>query len=403
MFLQTILMSIKEIRRNLMRSILTILGIVIGVASVIIMVTLGSGATEKVTSYLGDLGTNLLMVRPSQAAFRSGARFDSIMFRYADSTAIEQEIDGISAVAPQSSRSVQVIYGNENQPIQINGSTNGYITAMNWVISLGRSFTEGESHSGKAVCILGATSRDQLFGAQNPVGESIRLQNTSFRVIGVFEKKGSLAFGVGDQDDFILVPIKAFQRRITGNDFVSTIMVSARDSASTEKVKSDIENLMRQRRKVKLDKEDDFEVTDMKDALSMVTKVTGTLTLVLSAIAAISLLVGGIGIMNIMLVSVTERTREIGIRLAIGALERNVLTQFLLEAIVLSSFGGLLGMIFGLGATAIVSNIIDLPFVFSPGTILIAFVFSAGVGVIFGFFPARKAARLDPIEALRHE
>ena len=274
---------------------------------------------------------------------------------------------------------------------------------MNWKISLGRSFTDGESHSGKTVCILGATARDELFGAQNPVGESIRLQSTSFRVIGVFEKKGSLAFGVGDQDDFFLVPLKAFQRRIAGNDFVSNILVSAKEGVSTEKVKRDIENLMRQRRKIKLGEEDNFEVTDMKDPVSMVTKVTGTLTLVLSAIAAISLLVGGIGIMNIMLVSVTERTREIGIRLAIGALERNVLTQFLLEAIVLSSFGGLLGMIFGLSVTAIVSHVIGLPFVFSPGTVLIAFVFSAGVGVIFGFFPARKAARLDPIEALRHE
>jgi putative ABC transport system permease protein len=403
MFWQTILMSIREIRRNLMRSILTILGIVIGVASVIIMVTLGSGATEKVTSYLGDLGTNLLMVRPSQAAFRSGARFESIMFKYADCTAIEREIDGISSVAPNVSRSVQVIYGNQNRPTSITGSTNGYITGQNWVISLGRSFTEGESHSGKTVCILGATVRDELFGAQNPVGESIRLQNASFRVIGVFEKKGSLAFGIGDQDDFILIPLKAFQRRIAGNDFVSGIIVSARNDASTEKVKGDIENLMRQRRKIKIDEEDDFEVTDMKDAVSMVTRVTGTLTLVLSAIAAISLLVGGIGIMNIMLVSVTERTREIGIRLAIGALERNVLTQFLVEAIVLSSFGGLLGMILGLSITALVSHFIEIPFVFSSGIVLIAFMFSAGVGIIFGFFPARKAARLDPIDALRHE
>ncbi len=386
-----------------MRSILTILGIVIGVASVIIMVTLGSGATEKVTSYLGDLGTNLLTVRPSQAAFRSGARFESIMFKYADSVAIEKEIDGIAAVSPRAGRSVQVIYGNENRPIQIDGSTNGYITAENRKIALGRSFTEGESRSGKTVCILGATARDDLFGAQNPVGKTIRLQNVSFRVIGVFEEKGSLAFGIGDQDNFILVPLKAFQRRIAGNTFISNIVVSARNDTSTEKVKADIENLMRQRRKVKLGEEDNFEVTDMKDALSMITRITGTLTLVLSAIAAISLLVGGIGIMNIMLVSVTERTREIGIRLAIGALERNVLTQFLLEAIVLSSFGGILGMIFGLGITAVVSNLIDLPFVFSPGVILIAFLFSAGVGVIFGFFPARKAARLDPIDALRHE
>jgi putative ABC transport system permease protein len=403
MFWQTILMAVKEIRRNLMRSILTILGIVIGVASVIIMVTLGSGATEELTSFLGGLGTNLLQLNPSQAAYRSGARIESIMFDYADVTAIEREIDGISAVAPVSDSRVQVIYGNENRPASITGSTNDYLIARNWEVALGRSFTDGENHSGKNVCILGQTVRDELFGAQNPVDESIRLKNISFRIIGVLEKKGSMVFGMGDQDDFILIPLRAFQRRIAGNNFVSTIVISAKNSVSTERVKSDIENLMRQRRKLEIDEEDDFEVTDMKDAVSEITVITGMLTMVLSAIAAISLLVGGIGIMNIMLVSVTERTREIGIRLAIGALERNVLTQFLLEAIVLSSFGGLLGIIVGLSVTALLVQYIKIPFVFSLGIVFIAFMFSAGVGIVFGFFPARKAARLDPIDALRHE
>ena len=403
MFWQTILMAVKEIRRNLMRSILTILGIVIGVASVIIMVTLGSGATEELTSFLGGLGTNLLQLNPSQAAYRSGARIESIMFDYADVTAIEREIDGISAVAPVSDSRVQVIYGNENRPASITGSTNDYLIARNWEVALGRSFTDGENHSGKNVCILGQTVRDELFGAQNPVDESIRLKNISFRIIGVLEKKGSMVFGMGDQDDFILIPLRAFQRRIAGNNFVSAIVISAKNSVSTEKVKSDIENLMRQRRKLEIDEEDDFEVTDMKDAVSEITVITGMLTMVLSAIAAISLLVGGIGIMNIMLVSVTERTREIGIRLAIGALERNVLTQFLLEAIVLSSFGGLLGIILGLSVTALLVQYIKIPFVFSFGIVFIAFMFSAGVGIVFGFFPARKAARLDPIDALRHE
>jgi putative ABC transport system permease protein len=325
------------------------------------------------------------------------------MFDYSDVAAIEQEIDGISAVAPVSSRSVQVIYGNENQPVSITGSTNGYLIARDWEVGLGRSFTDSENLSGKNVCVLGETVRKELFGAQDPVGESIRLKNISFRVIGVLEKRGSMAFGMGDQDDLILIPLRAFQRRIAGNTFISTIIISAKNTVSTERVKNDIADLMRQRRKLKIDEEDDFEIEDMKDAMSQIAGVTGMLTGVLSAIAAISLLVGGIGIMNIMLVSVTERTREIGIRLAIGALERNVLTQFLLEAIVLSSFGGLLGITLGLSATALLVHYIKIPFVFSPGIVVIAFIFSAGVGIIFGFFPARKAARLDPIDALRHE
>jgi len=403
MLWQTILLSMREIRRNLMRSALTILGIVIGVASVIIMVTLGFGATARVTSEISTLGSNLIWVQPSYEAIRNGARVESVMFDDADCTAIEREIDNIYAVAPYSANNAQLIYGNQNISAQVVGSTNGYIKAQDWEIGLGRSFTDGEVESGKAVCILGSTVREDLFGAQNPVGESIRLKNITFQVIGVFAAKELVAFGMEDPNNFVLVPIRAMQRRITGNQFINLIFVSARDSNSTEKVKEDIAKLLRQRRRIPLGKEDTFSLSDQAGISSAVNKVILVLTGVLGAIAAVSLLVGGIGIMNIMLVSVTERTREIGIRLAVGALEKNVLTQFLVEAMVLSSLGGLVGVVIGLSATFFISKPLNLPFIVNPAVILLAFVFSAGVGVVFGFFPARKAARLDPIDALRHE
>ena len=403
MLWQTILLSIREIRRNLMRSTLTILGIVIGVASVIIMVTLGFGATAKVTSDISTMGSNLIWVMPSREAVRGGARVESVLFEYADCLAIEREIDNIYAVAPYIGYSSQLVYGNQNTSAEVVGSTNGYIKAQDWEIADGRSFTEGEAGSGKAVCILGSTIREELFGAQNPVGESIRLKNISFQVIGVFEAKELVAFGTQDPNNFVLVPMRAMQRRITGNKYINLIFVSAQDSDSTEKVKEDITKLMRQRRRIPIGKEDTFQISDQAGISSIVNKVLLTLTAVLGAIAAVSLLVGGIGIMNIMLVSVTERTREIGIRLAIGALERNVLTQFLVEAVVLSSFGGVVGVAMGLTAAFFISKPLNLPLIVNPGVILLAFAFSAGVGVVFGFFPARKAARLDPIDALRHE
>jgi putative ABC transport system permease protein len=317
--------------------------------------------------------------------------------------AIEREIENIRAVAPYLFDSSQLIYGNQNTSSDVIGSTNGFITAQNWKIDLGRAFSEGENSAGKAVCILGASVREELFGGQNPVGASIRIKNITFRVIGVFESKGKVAFGMGDPNDFVLVPMRVMQRRITGHKFINMIFVSARDSGSTETVKEEIAKLMRQRRRIPVGKEDTFTISDQEGILSAVTNVTQILTAVLGAIAAVSLLVGGIGIMNIMLVSVTERTREIGIRLAIGALEKNVLTQFLVEAMVLSSFGGLIGIMVGLTATYFVAKPLQLPFILSPPVIVLAFAFSAGVGVVFGFFPARKAARLDPIDALRHE
>jgi putative ABC transport system permease protein len=403
MLWETVLLAQREIRRNVLRSSLTILGIVIGVAAVITLVTLGGGATAKVTADISKLGSNLLNIRPGQSFHGpGGTRGNADNFEIADATAIADEVAGLAAVAPVSTQGTQAIYGSINWSTSVFGSTNAYMKVRDWSLDLGRMFTEGELRAGGAVCIIGATVRKQLFGAQNPLGESIRLKKLAFQVIGVLTSKGQSSFG-SDQDDFVLIPIRTFQRRISGSTDVNTIYVSARDGWSTEKVQADIERLMRQRRHISGSKEDDFFVRDMKEIMSTLTGTTKVLTALLGAVAAVSLLVGGIGIMNIMLVSVTERTREIGIRLAIGALAREVLMQFLIEAVVLSSFGGLVGIVLGLGAAALGSRVLDVPFVLNSGIILIAFLFSAAVGVLFGYFPARQAARLDPIEALRHE
>jgi putative ABC transport system permease protein len=403
MLWETILLAQREIRRNVMRSSLTILGIVIGVAAVIAMVTLGQGATAKVTSDIAKLGSNLLQVRPGQG-FRGpgGARTSSDPFEVVDAAAISRDISGLRAVAPTAGTSTQAIYGNQNWSTSVTGTTSAFLDVRDWNLDSGRRFTEGELRAGKAVCILGSTVRKELFGHEDPLGATIRLGKISFKVIGMLTRKGQSSFGT-DQDDFVLVPLRAFQRRIAGNTDVTAIFVSAQDHVDTEKVKTDIERLMRERRHIAADKEDDFNVRDMQEIVDTLTGTTRVLTALLGAVAAVSLLVGGIGIMNIMLVSVTERTREIGTRLAIGALEREVLMQFLVEAVVLSSFGGLCGIILGLSAAALGANGLAIPFVFKPGIVIIAFVFSAAVGVIFGYFPARKAAHLDPIEALRHE
>ncbi|MBU3981866.1 MAG: ABC transporter permease, partial [Proteobacteria bacterium] len=391
MFSETILLSLREIRRNLMRSSLTILGIVIGVAAVITMVTLGRGATAQVASDIAKLGTNLLQVRPGQDRRGPGGTHSTgDMFKAKDAEAIAQEIFGLSAVAPIASQTIQSIYGNENWSTTVTGSTNAYLKVSNWLLESGRQFTEGELRSGKAVCILGTTVRNKLFGGQNPIGATIRLGKLSCNVIGVLNSKGQSSFGT-DRDDFVLIPLRMLQRRITGNPDVSRILVSAQDGVSTRKVEQDIEQLMRERRHISPGKDDDFHVRDMQELISTMTGTTRVLTGLLGAVAAVSLLVGGIGIMNIMLVSVTERTREIGIRLAIGALERDVLMQFLVEAVVLSSFGGVIGVLLGIAAAAIGATVLAVPFVFDPVIIVIAFVFSAAVGVVFGYFPARQA------------
>jgi putative ABC transport system permease protein len=403
MLFETLMLAQRELRRNVLRSSLTVLGIVIGVAAVITMVTLGGGATAKVTNDISKLGSNLLQVRPGSGFHGPGGRRTAATpFEADDALAIERQISGLRAVAPASTKSVQAIYGNQNSPTQVTGTTNGFLTAREWDLATGRSFSGGELRSGKAVCILGATVKSDLFADQDPLGAMVRIGKIAFKVVGVLQAKGMSGFG-RDQDDLLVIPLRTFQRRLAGNTEVAVIYVAAQDGVSTTKVQSDIERLMRERRRIPLGKEDNFNVRDMKEIINTLAGTTQVLTTLLSAVAAVSLLVGGIGIMNIMLVSVTERTREIGTRLAIGAREREVLLQFLIEAVVLASFGGAIGILLGLAAAATGASLLSIPFVFNPGIVTLAFLFSAAVGVIFGYFPARKAARLDPIEALRHE
>lgn len=403
MLISTLSLAFRAIRRNVLRSSLTMLGIVIGVAAVIIMVTIGRGATAQVTEDIASLGANQLHIRPGER-FRGagGVRSQAPAFTIGDAQAIAQEIYGINAVAPVASQSSLVIYGNENWSSSVFGTTNDFLRVREWGITQGRVFNESEERSGKLSCIIGATIYTELFKNEDPIGAVLRLGKTSCQVIGLLESKGMSTFG-RDEDDLIIIPLRAFQRRIAGNQDVQMIYVSASNADVLTRVKRDIESLMRQRRNVEEDDDSNFHVRDMQSLVTRVTGTTEVLTSLLGAVAAVSLLVGGIGIMNIMLVSVTERTREIGIRLAIGALERDVLRQFLVEAIVLASLGGIFGIILGLSSAAIIAPLIGVPFVFEAGILVIAFSFSSAVGIIFGYFPALKAARLDPIEALRHE
>ena len=428
MLWNTMLLALREIRRNVLRSVLTILGIVIGVAAVIIMVTIGGGATVQVKQQISSMGSNLLMVTPGKR-LGPGQATSSVPFKEADARAIAGEVASVAAVAPVSSQSAKAVFGNQNWSTQVVGSSNQYLSVTNRSIRSGRQFTDSESRSGAAVCIIGETVQTKLFGGQEAVGEKIRLHGTSTsssssnaassgssstssasstssklscEVIGLLAAKGQSTMGT-DQDDLVVIPLATYQRRLAGNQDVSMIQISVEEGVATGKVQQDIVRLLRERRHLSPSDDDNFNVMDMKEIVRMLTGTTQMMTALLSAVAAVSLLVGGIGIMNIMLVSVTERTREIGIRLAIGALENEVLMQFLVEAVVLSSFGGLVGIVLALTSSVWLAGILGVPFVFNGGIVLLAFLFSAAVGVIFGYFPALKAARLDPIEALRHE
>jgi putative ABC transport system permease protein len=400
-FGNALLLALRAIRRNLMRSTLTTLGIVIGVAAVIVMVTIGAGATAEVTAQIESLGSNLLLVRAGQH-MGPGQRVPGKPFTMADAEAVARDLPSVADVAATSDTGRAVIYGNRNWNTMITGADNHYLAVRDRSIALGRPFSDSEVRGGRTVCILGQTVRQELYGAQDPVGEQVRIQGISCRVIGVLAAKGQTAGGT-DQDDIVLMPLRAYWRQVAGNRNVEMIQVSARDGYPTARVQSDIEGLFRERRHIGPTEDDDFTVFDLREITQTLTGTTQILTALLGAVAAVSLLVGGIGIMNIMLVSVTERTREIGIRLAVGAREREVLLQFLVEAVVLASFGGLVGIAVALLAAAGLTHLMGLPFVLRGGVVLLAFLFSAAVGVAFGFFPARKAARLDPIEALRYE
>ncbi|MFA7399763.1 MAG: ABC transporter permease [Sideroxydans sp.] len=398
----TLLLALREIRRNLMRSFLTVLGIVIGVAAVVTMVTLGNGATQSVSDQISSLGSNLLMLRPGQRMGPGSGGSGAPAFKVEDAEAIKSQVDSLNAVAPTVNRAAVLIAGTRNWSTSITGTTEDYFAAGNWTLAQGRIFNSSEERAGKAVCVVGATVQKELFEGRSPVGEMMRVKQFSCEVIGVLAAKGQSGMG-RDQDDTVVMPLRAVQRKLTGKPDVNTILISMMDGASSTQVTNRIKVLMRERRKLSDNEEDNFSIQDTKEIAQALSGAIGTMTTLLGAVAAVSLLVGGIGIMNIMLVSVTERTREIGIRLAIGALEKEVLLQFLTEAVALSTIGGLIGILLALFACYGLSILLSLPFIFSPAINLLAFGFSAAIGVIFGYVPARRAARLDPIEALRHE
>jgi len=397
--LTTFILAIREVRRHLLRSFLTTLGIVIGVGAVILMVTLGRGAQAEVTSTISSLGRNLLILIPERAV-RSGGGGATAPFKMEDILAIARDIPN-AVVAPQAASSVLVIYGNESRPTAVTGIDNNWFEARDWRLSAGRTFSDAELRSKKSVCVIGATIRKELFKYQQPLGATLRIGKLSCEVVGILDAKGA-SFG-SDPDDVVLLPLQAYHRRIVGNREIGMAWISAKSIDVIAKVQADVTSLMHERRRLAPGEPDDFAVKDMKEISKAVGQVTTLLTAFLSSIAAVSLIVGGIGIMNIMLVSVKERTREIGIRMSIGAMEGEVMRQFLVEAVTLSVMGGLIGVAGGLICSAIACHFIKLPFVLDLSIVLLAFFFSGTVGVIFGYFPARQAARLDPIEALRYD
>ena len=399
MIINALLLALREIRNNLLRAGLTTLGVVIGVAAVILMVTLGAGATKRVTSDIGSLGNNMLILVPGQ---QRGPPTAVTPFDMSTVDAVQREIPGLAEVVPELAVQGVAVNGNRNHATQIDGTTNAYMRTRSWDLSDGREFSPAEILGGKSVCIVGQTVRHELYGDQVLLGTRLRVNKATCEIIGFLGPKGESIFGQ-DMDDIILMPLKTVQRRLAGNTEVNVIRISVANEAGIPSAKEQITRLMRERRHILPGQFDDFDVEDLKEITQIITGVTVILTAFLSAVAAVSLLVGGIGIMNIMLVSVTERTREIGIRLAIGARERDVLMQFLIEAIVMSALGGVVGVLIGLGGSAAIASALKLPFVFQPGIVIVAVTFAAIVGVTFGFFPALRAATLDPIEALRHE
>jgi len=368
------------------------------------MVTLGNGATASISTSIGALGQNVITLQPGAPRGGLGGPTggQTKQFEADDVEAIRREISNVHGITAQVQRSAAVVAANRNHNTSVTGTDNDYFIVHQADVSSGRIFTDAEVRSGRAVCILGETVRQALFDAGDPVDERVRVGSVPCDVIGVLASKGQSSFGQ-DQDDLILMPISAVQRRLAGNGNVGSVALAANTAEDIPGIIDDLKRLMRERRRLAEDATDDFTANDSASITQVIAQTTGTLTLFLAAIAAVSLLVGGIGIMNIMLVSVTERTREIGIRLAIGARERDVLLQFLVEAVMMSVLGGTVGIALGLGLTSVGVFLLNIPFVPSPQIIALAFIFSGCIGIGFGYFPARQAARLDPIEALRHE
>jgi putative ABC transport system permease protein len=397
----TFFLAIRSIFRHKLRSFLTTLGIIIGVAAVVAMVTLGKATTKAAQDQVASLGTNILQIRPGQGFGRGGGGPRPPDFKQEDVDAIARQVAGVNAVAPQAQSTGTAIYQGANWSTTINGTTSDYFAVQPWPLVSGRIFTRQEEQAGKGVCIIGNTVRTNLFRGGEAVGERIRLNGISCDVIGVLSTRGQGGFG--DQDDVVIMPIKQVQRRFTGNRDIRLMLVGVDPAYDTAQVQESIKQVLRERRNITGGKEDDFNIFDTAQISQALTGITTLLTQIVTAVAAISLVVGGIGIMNIMLVSVTERTREIGIRLAIGAVASEVLMQFLMEAVVLSCLGGLVGLVVAQLVVVILAPLMQVQWMFDPQINVIAFLVSALIGVVFGYFPARRAAGLNPIDALRHE
>jgi putative ABC transport system permease protein len=404
-FMATIRIALRALNRNKMRSILTMLGIIIGVGAVIAMVGVGQGAQQVMQQQIQAMGSNLLFVG-SGTVNRGGMRMGwgaTKSLVEDDMKAILQEVPTVVAAAPGDGTGAQVVFGNDNWSTRITGTTPSYFDIRDWPTAEGTVFTQSDEDTAANVAVIGETVRKNLFGATDPIGQTIRINNLPFRVIGLLVPKGASAAMGQDQDDTIMVPLSTCQKKMTGHTWLQWIMVSAKSKDMSYTAQQQITSLLRDRHRIKPGDDDDFFVRNLADMADLADQQSRVMTILLASIAGVSLLVGGIGIMNIMLVSVTERTREIGIRIAIGATEQDVRSQFLTEAVVLSLMGGAAGILFGVISSLAITNVLGWPILISPLAILSAVAFSAAVGIFFGFYPARKAASLDPIEALRYE
>lgn len=402
MLWESIKLALRSVRRNVLRSFLTLLGIVIGVAAVIALVTIGSGANQKISSDIAKLGSNMLMVRPGVQGPGPPGGSDARSFNERDIEALRSGVSDVRAIAPSSSKQTSVVFDATSTDATITGADEAFFVAQDWSFIQGASFNESDVRAASNVCVVGTTIVSSLLPNLEPIGQTIRVGEMPCTVVGVLGSKGQSAFG-SDQDNLVVMPLRTFQRRIAGNTRIASIAVSANSPAAVKTAQDQITQVLRETRHIGESDQDDFSVRDLTQIAATMSSTTTIMTGLLGAVAAVSLLVGGIGIMNIMLVSVTERTREIGIRLAIGALASQVLTQFLVEAVVLCLLGGALGVALGLGLAGLASSLLSIPFAPDISVLALAFGFSGLIGLVFGFFPARNAARLDPIEALRHE
>ena len=404
LFTESVRIAINALFANKLRSLLTMLGIIIGVGAVIAMVAVGMGVTQRVTDSIASLGSNMLIIRPgaSMSGGLRGAAGSRTTLKYEDAAAIKKKVKDVDYVSPTVQKNYQVVYGNQNWNTSVTGVTQEYMSIRDLKVMTGSFITEDDMNTRNRVAVIGMTVASNLFGEANPVGKTIRVNNQPYRVIGVLESKGQSSVGQ-DQDDVVIVPLTTAMDRLLAVTYVQTINVQVTSQSKMDEVQANIETLLRQRHHLTGSKDDDFQVQNLTSLMTTMNETTTMLTLFLGSIAAISLIVGGIGIMNIMMVSVTERTREIGIRKALGATFKDIMTQFLIESVVIGVIGGVLGIFFGIIAAQAISKFGDFQTVITVAPILLSFAFSVGIGLFFGIYPARKAALLDPIEALRYE